>query len=526
MDAVLVLHSHLPYVLHHGRWPHGSDWLCEAVIDSYLPLLEILERLGDDRVPTPLTVGFTPVLANQLADPDFPAVLDDYFGQRLAACAGAPDSLKASGDSHLVPLAAFWRKRYARLQSLFHSIGGNLVAAFAVLERAGRIELTGSAATHGLLPLLARRESVDLQLRLGFAEHARLFGSNPRGCWVPECAYQPGLERPVAGAGFRFFFSDAHLGHAGEPVQVYGTPEAGREVAPTGARSALERSPYQGYRAGETAVLLRDPVSSRQVWSRYEGYPGDEHYLEFHKIRFPEGLKLWRVSAAGSDLGDKLPYIPEAARSRAALHARHFVSILQDTARTGGNPEGGIVAPFDTELFGHWWFEGPEFLGQVFQLLARPGKIRGATASGFLARRPPADSIQLSAGSWGAQGDFSMWRNDKTEWTWTRLRALEESFWRAARSALGDPRLHFVLAQAAREMLLAQSSDWQFIITTGAAADYAERRFMEHCDAAEGLVAGLESEYLGPALHRAEELAARDRLFPDILPSLANALDR
>jgi 1,4-alpha-glucan branching enzyme len=525
MDVVLVLHSHLPYVLHHGRWPHGSDWLSEATIDSYLPLLEVLHRWRDQGTRAPLTIGFTPVLASQLADPDFPAVLESYFDQREAACADAPKTLAASGDGHLVPLAAFWFKRLKRLRALFRSVNSDLVAAFAALERSGNIEITSSAATHGFLPLLHQPESIALQLQLGRMEHQRLFGQAPRGCWIPECAYTPGIERHVTRAGFEYFFADAHVARAGERVAVYGTSDAAREVTAAPEPAPREHSPYRPYQVGGSVTLLRDPITSRQVWSRYEGYPGDEHYLEFHKIRWPEGLRLWQVSAPGSDLGDKLPYRPEAARVRAQHHARHFVSLLQDTSRTLNDPGAAIVAPFDTELFGHWWFEGPEFLANVFDVMARTKSVKASTASAYLEKHPPVESIELQAGSWGAGGDFSMWKNDRTAWTWTRLAAMEETFWRVARTSLLDERLHFVLAQAARELLLAQSSDWQFIITTGEAADYAELRFKEHCDQAEGLMTGLQaSEFIGPASHLAEHYGARNRLFPDILPAISSAL--
>lgn len=524
MDVVLVLHSHLPYVLHHGRWPHGSDWLAEATIDCYLPLLEVMHHWQESGTTAPVTIGFTPVLASQLADPDFPAVLESYFEQREAACADAPRTLAASGDGHLVPLATYWKKRLVRLRALFRLVNRDLVGAFTALERAGRIEIAGSAATHGFLPLLRRKESVSLQLVLGQSEHKRLFGRAPSGCWIPECAYTPGLEEEVTRAGFRYFIADAHVARAGEKVAVYGTEDAAREVTTLPEPMPREHTPYHAYRVGAAAALLRDPLTSRQVWSRYEGYPGDEHYLEFHKIRWPEGLRLWQVSPPGSDLGDKLPYRPETARVRAYHHARHFVSLLQDTARTLNDPAAAIVAPFDTELFGHWWFEGPEFLSSVFDVLGRTRNVRASTASDYLDRHAPAEALELSEGSWGANGDFSMWRNERTAWTWQRLGELEETFWRVARAALADQRLHFVLAQAARELLLAQSSDWQFIITTGNAADYAEQRFREHCDQAEGLMIGLQaSEFIGPATHRAEQLGRQNSLFPEpeILKCLA-----
>src|SRR5881409_3146588 len=377
MDFVLALHSHLPYVLNHGRWPHGSDWLCEAALDTYLPLLERLEELAAERTPTPLTIGFTPVLANQLTSPAFAREMEAFFAQRLAACDEAPPALRASGDAALVPLVDYWRSRLTRLRELFRRIDANLVTAFRRLQEQGRLEIIGSAATHGYLPLFARDESIRLQLAVGQHEHRRLFGVAPKGCWLPECAYRPakkgrrGIEEHLADAGFRYFFTDAHLARAGSPLGAYGDIPLGAErfdaerhddPAKPSRRTTAARSPYHAYRVsragrGAVAALVRDPRSSMQIWSRHQGYPGDEWYLEFHKIRWPGGLKLWRVSGANVDLGGKRPYEPPVAHERAMGHASHFVHLLQTLAQQA---DGGglIVAPFDTELFGHWWFEG------------------------------------------------------------------------------------------------------------------------------------------------------------------------
>jgi len=188
MEFVLALHSHLPYVLNHGRWPHGSDWLCEAALDTYLPLLERLEELAGEGTAAPLTIGFTPVLANQLVSPTFAREMDAFFAQRLAACDEAPASLATTGDQALLPLVDFWRSRLTRLQTLFRKIDQDLVSAFRRLQERGRLEIMGSAATHGYLPLLARDESIRLQLAVGQHEHRRLFGVAPKGGWLPECA--------------------------------------------------------------------------------------------------------------------------------------------------------------------------------------------------------------------------------------------------------------------------------------------------------------------------------------------------
>ncbi len=550
-DFIFTLHSHLPYVLNHGRWPHGSDWICEAALDTYLPLLEVLRGLSADAVPSPLTIGFTPVLANQLTSPTFASEMETFFTQRLKACDDAPGSLAATGENHLLPLVEFWRDRLIRLRDLFHAIDQDLIAAFRALESAGRIEIISSAATHGYLPLLARDESIRLQLAVGVSEHRRLFGRSPRGCWLPECAYRPrgpwepwptaprtgvrrGIEEHLADAGFQYFFVDAHLAAAGRPLGLSGDP-AGDPIVHMAAGPGLPaeplRSPYRAYRVahGSVAAYVRDPRASMQVWSRSEGYPGDESYLEFHKMRWPGGLKLWRVTGPAVDLGAKQPYNPAAASGRARDHADHFANLLTGiSAGQSQNRESVVVAPFDTELFGHWWFEGPEFLGHVYRSLAgKRDAIQPTTGSRHLEAHPPRAAIRLPWGSWGANGDSSMWLSEQTAWTWERLWPLEQSFWDAAPAALAAPAARPVLAQAARELLLAQSSDWQFIISTGAAADYAEKRFNEHCDDAEKLIAALgpgREGDLESAQRLAEELYRRDQVFPNVLPAVAAAL--
>ena len=544
MEFVLALHSHLPYVLNHGRWPHGSDWLCEAALDTYLPLLERLEELAGEGTDAPLTIGFTPVLANQLASPTFAREMAAFFAQRLAACDEAPASLATTGDQALLPLVDFWRSRLTRLQTLFRKIDQDLVSAFRRLQERGRLEIMGSAATHGYLPLLARDESIRLQLAVGQHEHRRLFGVAPKGCWLPECAYRPskgrrrGIEQHLADAGFRYFFTDAHLARAGSPLGAYGDIPLGAErfdaerhddPAKPGRLTKAARSPYHAYRVsraarGGVAALVRDPRSSMQIWSRHQGYPGDEWYLEFHKIRWPGGLKLWRVSSANVDLGAKRPYEPRTALDRAADHASHFAHLLESIAQEQRQDGAGvIVAPFDTELFGHWWFEGADFLAATYRALRGKG-VRAVMASRHLEAHPPRTALQLAEGSWGANGDHSMWLNDRTAWTWQRLAPLEEAFWKAAPGALASAAARPVLAQAARELLLAQSSDWQFIISTGAVVDYAERRFTLHCDDAERLIKALAGGDLEGAGRLADELARRDDLFPDVLAQVAEAL--
>ena len=535
---VLALHTHLPYVLHRERWPHGGVWLYEAAVDSYLPLIETLAQLEREQVAAPLTIGITPVLANQLADPGFPAELETYFAERLTACAAARQGV--ASDRDLAPVVEFWEQRLTRLRDTFRSLNGDLVGAFAGFERRGRIELMSSAATHGFLPLLARDESIRLQLFAGFAEHVRLFGREPDGCWLPECAYRPagpwnvpaappqayrpGIDEHVRAAGFRYLFLDPHVVQAGRPLDDYGLDAHDTLAAPVNGKA----SPYRLHRLPAAVdAFIRDPQSALQVWSRSHGYPGDEWYLEFHKTRWPEGLKLWRVSGGDPDLGRRSPYVPRAARARASAHASHFANLVRTTSRA--LPDDAVVAvPFDTELFGHWWFEGVDFLADVYRQLGRDG-VQPATARAYLAARPPRRAGRPVQGSWGAKGDFSMWLNDQTAWTWQRLWALEAGYWSVARAAIaGGAEERALLDQATRSLLLAQASDWQFIISTGVAADYGGRRLVQHSDDAELLVAGLRapagSDARLKAVARVPELRAQEVAFPNVLDAVARAL--
>lgn len=538
MDFVLVLHSHLPYVLHHGRWPHGSSWLCEAALDTYLPLIECLDGLTAHGIAVPLTLGITPVLANQLMHPSFATELEHFAAERRRALDITPGELERDGQHHLLPIVDFWRQRQARTDRLLDRIGGDIGGAFRRLSQSAGIELMGGAATHGYLPLLATDESVRLQLQVGYDEHRRVFGTAPRGCWLPECGYRPpgeraGLETHLDAVGFRYFVTDAHLAGAGTPLSIYrdvplGTErfDADRRRPSEGTSTAGVRSPYYAYRLRGDAdmhVFVRDPTSSLQVWSREYGYPGDQWYLEFHKMRWPGGLKLWRVSGPGVDLGDKQPYEPATARGRALEHGRHFVAMLEETARERAGAGPVITAPFDTELFGHWWFEAFDFLTDVFRRLATSERITPTTAADHLQRHRGAPTLSLHEGSWGIGGDHRTWLNDGTRWTWDRLWPLERRFWSLAPAARASS-LRPVLAQAARSLLLAQSSDWQFIMSTGVAADYAERRFTQHADDLAALLDGLEPDANDDgrlhALALADGLRERDDVFPAILDSL------
>ena len=509
----LVLHTHLPMVVNHGRWPHGSDWLNEAAFECYLPLLEVAHHLVADGISPKWTINLSPVLTEQLASPEFQKELSFYYETVRHACDESRAYFTKTGPREIVALCDFWEAFYERMWELHRRIGGDIPGTFAELQRGGHLEIITCAATHGYLPLLSRDESIHLQLRTAVETHKRHFGVAPRGIWLPECAYRPryewtpptgrdrgrerrvrpGIEEMLAEHGLEYFVADSHLVAAGEPVFLYRDyVPARREPAaapPPAIPTDKARSPYLPYRVasrggnGSAVAFIRDPRTTLQVWSRDHGYPGEFNYLEFHKKHFPGGLRFWRITDAKGDFGTKAVYDPKIAAEKVAIHASHFVGLVKDTLAGALAQVGGpavVCAPYDAELFGHWWFEGPAWLEQVARGLAR-NDVTPMTLGESLAAVPPRTTLTLPEGSWGEGGDHRVWLNRETEWTWDRVYSAE-SEWveQVRRGADGHPDLARVLAQAARELLLLEASDWQFLITTQAARDYAERRVAEH----------------------------------------------
>jgi 1,4-alpha-glucan branching enzyme len=512
---IFALHSHLPFVLNHGRWPFGSDWLAETTVQSYLPLLRILQGLADhDIVPT-VTINISPVLCEQIANPGYREEVAAWLQQRLEACRDNRRHFADTHEDHLAALCDYWQTFYEAARAQFDAMNGDVLGAFRALADRDAIELITCAATHGYLPLLSRDESLDLQIRVAVATHTRHFGRPPRGIWLPECAYRPryewtppvgpksgkvryrrpGVEEIVAANGLEYFFTDIHLVRGGQAISAYRdyfpSLRAMQGSEPHPYYSRRERSPYAPYLVasrggtGQAAAFVRDPETTLQVWSRDVGYPGDEWYLEFHKTHFPGGLRFWRVTHPKIDLGEKQPYVPERAAERARAQAEHYAGtvrgILERTDREDGQP-GVLCSPFDTELFGHWWFEGTQWLGHVFERLGAEGVVP-ITAGEYLHLHPARESITLLEGSWGEGGDHRVWMNKDTEWTWEMIYKAEEDFWAVAGSDgwRRGPLLRRIVGQLGRELLLLQASDWQFLITTWAARNYAETRFAEHC---------------------------------------------
>ena len=537
-----VLHSHLPYARQAGRWPHGEEWIYEAAAETYVPLLTTLSALAEHDIPARVTLGITPVLAEQLADPLVIQHFEEYLQDRSERAANDVGRFRELGDDHAAYLAQWYEGFYNRTLVTFRDrFGRSLLGVARRLQDSGHVEILTSAATHGYLPLLSRDSSIAGQLHTGVRTYRRHFGRDPNAVWLPECAYRPayiesgvtrpGLEDFLAEVGLRLFFAETHTVEGGRPVGKatedvigpYGEIPRRYTVPLTEAAPAGERTTFQAYNVArpDVAVIGRNNRTGMQVWSAEHGYPGDFDYREFHKKDAVSGLQYWRVTGAGVELGDKDYYHPDWAEGKVSAQADDFARLVEDEVRQYHERTGkfGIVAAiYDTELFGHWWFEGVRWLGEVLARLARSETVELTTATQYLEAHRPEDVVQLPESSWGAGGNHFTWDNPDTHWMWPIIHDAEARMERlvARYPDASGPGLD-VLSQAARELLLLQSSDWPFLVTTGQAGEYAIQRFREHIDRFERLAgiaeAGSPDEAAGQL---ARDLYERDKVFPDV----------
>jgi len=502
---VLTLHGHLPWVLHHGQRPHGVHWLYEAALETWLPLLGVLDELAALGIPGRITLGLTPVLLEQLSNPAFQAGFEGYLDGLLGQA--RLDGL----EPELALLAARWEDGLLRARDRFRAAGRDLVAAFADHARAGHLELLSSFAAHGYAPLLLHDASVRGQLRTGLDTSERLLGYRPRGIWLPECAFRPsgpwmpprlhrdlrqraGVDRILEEEGVTHFFVDDHHYRG---LRSEGVVQDGAFIKVGWERA--EQDPRRGWRSvlephlvntnggpSRLAAFARHPAVSEQVWSADVGYPGDPRYLEFHKRRTDGGLRYWRVTRRSADLADKELYRPEEVAGAVYEHASHFAATVRRAlsehhAATGR--EGCLTATFDAELFGHWWHEGPRFLREVLLALHHDPDVVVETAEARLARVPPDKVAWLPEASWGAGGGHEVWSNEALGWTWDAEYRAEDRFltllWDLRQSG-HHARGAELVRKAARELLLLQASDWPFVISTRGAVDYGYQRFCGH----------------------------------------------
>ena len=553
-----VLHSHLPYVINHGEWPHGMDWLYEAAAETYIQLLKEFDALVADGISPKATLGITPILAEQLASEKFKYGLIKYLDQKIEAAEENKLEFAKIKNDHLEQVAQFWIDYYTNTKNLFNDIyGQNILAGFRKLQDNNHLEIITCAATHGYFPLLGSDEAIDAQVRVGKETYQRHFGRAPKGMWLPECAYRPsyewsspipeysknflrkGVEEFLYKYDIQYFIVDKHLILGGEGKGVYIDRFASlkqlwgqfeKNWKPN--EEIKERSIYENYLVSSTGTSRaavaygRHEESALQVWSGEYGYPGDGRYLDFHKKHYPGGHRFWKVTSAKADLADKLEYYPEAVEEALENQASHFAELIKDyiTKNYEEVGETGILtAPFDTELFGHWWFEGPRWLGKVLRKLNSNEDINKVTLGEHLSENPPKVSVSLPEGSWGQGGFHYIWLNEWTQWTWKHIYAAEDRMTVLADKYkdTDDETLRRILNVMARQLLLLESSDWQFLISTWSARDYAEERIAVHDERIKNIEKILNSYLATGSLDVGnEDYLQRIQIDDDVFPTL------
>jgi len=517
-DLVFVLHAHLPYVRHpeHERFLE-EDWLFEAITETYCPLIDLMGRMADERVRARVALVLSPPLCEMLADPLLRSRYEAHLGRLIEAADIECDAKRGTPSQSA---AEMYTSRLRMVRDVHRKWNADLLAAFKSLDDRGALELVACAATHGFLPLAGGEQAVRAQVEVGCRNFEKHFGRRPAGFWLPECAYRAGLDAVLAESGIRYFFLDSH-------GVVFGSPR------PEDLSFRPVMTP-----AGPVA-FARDADTGIQVWSAECGYPGDPIYREFYRdlgydgdgdhvqrclhpdgVRRNIGLKYHRVTGQVS-LDRKEPYVPEWARECVGTHAEHFASVNEDRARhlsglLGRRPV--ICAMYDAELFGHWWFEGIDWLEGVMRRLSRPGSaLKPVTPSTLLEREREHQVVAPAPSSWGYKGYYEQWLNGTNDWIYPHLHVAERRMSELVHrfGGAGGVLLR-AIKQAGRELLLAQASDWAFLMSTGTAYEYAVRRTHGHV----ARFTRLYEEIVGDRVDEAAlaDMEHRDAIFQEIDP--------
>jgi 1,4-alpha-glucan branching enzyme len=515
----LVLHAHLPFVRHPEFEDFlEEDWFYEAITETYIPLLDMMDGLERDGADWRLTMSVTPPLAAMLADPLLQYRYVRHIDNLISLANKECERTKWQPDYHR--LAEMYLHRFLRARDVFvKQYGNNLLHGFRRFFDAGKLELITCGATHGFFPLMQNNwNAVRVQVEVGCREFERHFGRRPQGIWLPECGYAPGVDEILRDSGIRYFFVDTHGVLYAEPRPRYGV------YAPI-------ICPKSG-----VAAVARDTESSKQVWSAVEGYPGDYCYREFYRdigfdldydylkphlhsmgIRHNLGIKYHKITGRGMH---KEVYNHHAAMDRAADHAGNFMFNREKQVEwLAGSMDRPplILAPYDAELFGHWWFEGPDFINFLLRKMHWDQQtVKTITIPEYLDRHSRVQVAQPSMSSWGYKGYCEVWLEGSNDWIYPHLHENADRMVELARQHPdgGNPLRRRALNQAARELLLAQSSDWAFIMKTGTMVEYAVERTRVHVLNFNHLYEQLKNNDIDESW--LNQLERRHNIFPDI----------
>lgn len=481
----IVLHAHLPFIRHpEHREFLEEKWLFEAITETYIPLLKVFEGLESDGVDFRVTMSLTPTLVAMMRDELLQDRYITHIGKLIELSSREIERLRWEPGPQRLALDYHWRFTDAR-DIFLNRYGKDLTSGFRRLEESGKLELITCAGTHSYMPLMnASKQVRAAQVRVAVRQHEDVFGRRPRGIWLPECGYDYGIDEILREEGIKFFFTDTHgILHA-SPRPKYGI------FAPIICPSGV-------------AVFGRDIESSKQVWSAIEGYPGDYDYRDFYRdigydldydyikpyihpdgMRIHTGIKYHRITGRTEE---KAIYNPHRAYERAATHAGNFMFNRQRQVEYLYDALGKkaiIVAPYDAELFGHWWYEGPQWLDFLFRKIAYDqDELRLITPSEYLSKHPVNQVSTPSPSSWGYKGYNAVWLDGSNDWIYPHLhKAADRMVELAVEFSDGscDELTRRALNQAARELMLAQSSDWAFIMKTGTVTGYAAKRVELH----------------------------------------------
>lgn len=514
----IILHAHLPFVRHPEYDSFFEEiWLFEAITECYIPLIRSLARLEKDRVNYRLTLSLSPTLISMLSDELLQSRYLQHLKNRITLAEKEITRTRGTPEQH--KLARLYRRWYLDTLDIFsQQYDCNLLSAFKKYRAMGKLELITCAATHGFLPLLNNSEAaVHNQINTGVETFIRHLGSTPTGFWLPECGYYPGLEKHLKNAGIHYFFVDSH----------------GIENASMAPRNSV----YAPLNCNNNVMAFaRDPESSRQVWSSKEGYPGDYDYREYYSdigfdldldyiaphilddhIRINTGIKYHRVT--GGDTPKKA-YQPKQALYKAQRHAQDFINKRQTQInRLSVNMDRPpiIVSPYDAELFGHWWFEGPHWLEWVMRFAdSKKNAVQTVSCSDYLEQISRHQQSTPSASTWGDQGYSSFWINESNDWIYPLLHKAGADMETLAISFLpvkATPVQERALNQAVRCLLLAQSSDWPFIMKTGTTVEYAKKRITDHLARFDYLCNSIRNNSIDERYLSALEIL--DNIFPE-----------
>jgi len=532
-----VLHSHLPFVRQAGIWPFGEEWFYEGLMETYIPILDMLNELKEEGYNAKLTISITPVLLEQLADSYLLSEFQKYAQERIERA--EKDIRRFAANKPFLKIATFYRDFYSTILDHFKNrYKEDVVGAFRKGQDEGCLEIITSAATHGYLPLLIRDSSISAQIKVGVDTYKRLLKRNPHGFWLPECAYRPayelqggkkkilkrGIDEFLKEFGIEFFISDTHAVEGGEAFvgkRLYGPYNVPKGVS-VHERKSTHRTSFLPYLLESGCVVFaRNRDTGLQVWSGERGYPGDGNYRDFHKKDSETGLQYWKITNVKCDLGSKEVYIRENVYPRIKENADHFVNLIEgmlSNFRNQNKKYGIIVSPYDAELFGHWWFEGVLFLKEVLKKMSDNPNVKLVTLKDYLESHPPDDVIKLPETSWGEGGYHYVWMNSQVEWLWQCIHQAEEKIEKLVEKfPRAKGMLKISLNQIARELLLLESSDWPFLITTKQAPEYASQRFLTHYERFKTICKVIENGGNDEELKKiTEEIADKDNLFANL----------